>query len=251
ETFQVLTQVGLWKPPTWCGWKSYIYNLYTILVIFLTCGFSVAIFLHLVLISNTVENILDDIFSFLAMFIVCMKIFGLLRWHKEVLNMCASFEAPALEPSTVDEIAIEMQTDNRIRVYNDSEFIFSKVMFVQYSTSALLICTIVYLISQMGIFTTKFMGNAGSLIALTDLRLGINNTNWFALSVSAKRNIVFMMVRTLKPVVFTSGYMVTLSLESFKSLYCVHTAYEGRLLHVQCIKQLKPVECLSTSSLAI
>ncbi|KAK0172470.1 hypothetical protein PV328_005784 [Microctonus aethiopoides] len=123
-----------------------------------------------------------------------------------------------------------------IRVYNDSEFIFSKVMFVQYSTSALLICTIVYLISQMGIFTTKFMGNAGSLIALTgqififclsanqvtyefaDLRLGINNTDWFALSVSAKRNIVFMMVRTLKPVVFTSGYMVTLSLESFKSL---------------------------------
>ncbi|KAK0169361.1 hypothetical protein PV327_011622, partial [Microctonus hyperodae] len=73
--------------------------------------------------------------------------------------------------------------------------------------SAVPICIIVYLISQMEIFTTKFM----------DLRLAMYNTQWFALSISAKRNITFMMMRTLKPVIFTSGYMVTLSLESFKS----------------------------------
>ncbi|KAK0077471.1 hypothetical protein PV326_010023 [Microctonus aethiopoides] len=123
-----------------------------------------------------------------------------------------------------------------ISLYDDSEFVFSKVIFVQYSSSALPICTIVYLISQMEIFTSKFMGNLVTLIILicqififcfagnqvtsefSDLSLAIYNTKWFALSVSARKNIIFMMMRTLKPIIFSSGYLVVLSLESFKSV---------------------------------
>ncbi|KAK0071141.1 hypothetical protein PV326_001631, partial [Microctonus aethiopoides] len=127
-----------------------------------------------------------------------------------------------------------------ITLYDDSEFVFSKVIFVQYSLSALSLCITVYLISQMEIFTTEFMGNFAYLIAATceifvfciaanqvtfertfqqfaDLSLAIYNTKWFALSMSAKKNIILMMGRTLRPIIFSSGHLVVLSLESFKS----------------------------------
>ncbi|KAK0172472.1 hypothetical protein PV328_005786 [Microctonus aethiopoides] len=88
----------------------------------------------------------------------------------------------------------------------------------------------------MEIFTTEFMGNFAYLIAATceifvfciaanqvtfefaDLSLAIYNTKWFALSMSAKKNIILMMGRTLRPIIFSSGHLVVLSLESFKSL---------------------------------
>ncbi|KAK0080811.1 hypothetical protein PV325_013286 [Microctonus aethiopoides] len=332
ESFQLLTYVGLWKPST----------------------------------CKTVENISDDIFTFLVIFIVCAKIFGILRWRREISEICMSFEASELELRTYDELKIQKQYNNTIRfyclayiimccmassintlgrhhgnrgsnilpyriylpydystpflyqftallqfitvfiaanidagfdtlffgvmvqiiskinilkhrfqvtvsalaemhdekscnmedykikedkflknwikshnaimsLYDDSEFVFSKVIFVQYSSSALPICTIVYLISQMEIFTSKFMGNLVTLIILicqififcfagnqvtseVNLSLAIYNTKWFALSVSARKNIIFMMMRTLKPIIFSSGYLVVLSLESFKSV---------------------------------
>ncbi|KAK0172471.1 hypothetical protein PV328_005785 [Microctonus aethiopoides] len=123
-----------------------------------------------------------------------------------------------------------------IRIYDYTEFAFSKVIFVQYSFSTLPICISVYSISQMDTFTTEFMSNLVVLIALTceififcfaanevtsefaDLSLAIYNTKWFALSISARKNIIFIMMRTLKPIIFSSGYLVVLSLESFKSL---------------------------------
>ncbi|KAK0077470.1 hypothetical protein PV326_010022, partial [Microctonus aethiopoides] len=123
-----------------------------------------------------------------------------------------------------------------ISLYAHIEFAFSKVIFAQYSFSALSLCITVYLISQMEIFTTEFMGNFAYLIAATceifvfciaanqvtfefsDLNLAIYNTKWFALSMSAKKNIILIMVRTLRPINFSTGFLVTLSLESFKSV---------------------------------
>ncbi|KAK0172477.1 hypothetical protein PV328_005789 [Microctonus aethiopoides] len=54
-----------------------------------------------------------------------------------------------------------------ISLYAHIEFAFSKVIFAQYSFSALSLCITVYLISQMEIFTTEFIGNFAYLIAAT------------------------------------------------------------------------------------
>ncbi|KAK0075266.1 hypothetical protein PV326_011743 [Microctonus aethiopoides] len=263
-SFQLLTYFGLWKP--------------------VSC--------------NTVEDIVDDIYMISNMFLVCAKIFGLLRWRKEILEICRSFEAFELELRTPDELAIQeryktirfyflayiimcnmassantlgrlygnrglnilpyriylpynysskqflyqftvllqsitffiainidvvfdtlffgvmvqmiskinilkhrfqvtvtalaeihdkkslhmedykkiedklftnwIKSHNAIiRIYDYTEFAFSKVIFVQYSFSTLPICISVYSISQMDTFTTEFMSNLVVLIALT------------------------------------------------------------------------------------
>ncbi|KAK0179433.1 hypothetical protein PV327_005185 [Microctonus hyperodae] len=54
-----------------------------------------------------------------------------------------------------------------ISLYDQIEFAFSEVIFIQYSFSALSLCITVYLISQLEVFTTEFMGNFAYLIAAT------------------------------------------------------------------------------------
>ncbi|KAK0179432.1 hypothetical protein PV327_005184 [Microctonus hyperodae] len=114
---------------------------------------------------------------------------------------------------------------------DDVGSIFSKVIFVQFSVSAFVLCTTIYVISQVPVFTAEFAGNFIYLIATTvqifilcisahqfaDLSRAIYDTNWFVLSTSAQKKIVLIMVRTLKPIEFSSGHLATLSLDSFKS----------------------------------
>nr|AQN78453.1 olfactory receptor 51 [Meteorus pulchricornis] len=122
-----------------------------------------------------------------------------------------------------------------LRLSDDIESVFSKVIFVQYYLSSFVVCTTVYILSQTP-FSPPFIGIGGYLFVMTseifmicysanqvtlefaDLSVAMYNTNWFVLSIPAKRYIVIMMTRTLRPIIFTSGHLVTLSLESFKSL---------------------------------
>ncbi|KAK0076679.1 hypothetical protein PV325_005017, partial [Microctonus aethiopoides] len=106
---------------------------------------------------------------------------------------------------------------------DDVGSIFSKVIFVQFSVSAFVLCTTIYVISQVPVFTAEFAGNFLYLIATTTqifmlyLSRVMYDTNWFVLSTSAQKKIVLMMARTLKPIEFSSGHLASLSLESFKS----------------------------------
>ncbi|XP_044001506.1 odorant receptor 4-like [Aphidius gifuensis] len=114
--------------------------------------------------------------------------------------------------------------------------IFTSVIFLQYSASSIIICTSIYLISQMPLFTVEFAALAMYLICMliqifllcitgneatlecSSLASEIYKTNWLVLSKRTKSYLILMMIRTRKPIVFTSGHIITLSLDSFKSL---------------------------------
>lgn len=114
--------------------------------------------------------------------------------------------------------------------------IFTSVIFLQYSASSIIICTSIYLISQMPLFTVEFAALAMYLICMliqifllcitgneatlecSSLAGEIYKTNWLVLTKRTKSYLILMMIRTRKPIVFTSGHIITLSLDSFKSV---------------------------------
>lgn len=53
-------------------------------------------------------------------------------------------------------------------------------------------------------------------IKFSELSTAMYNTNWFILSPNARKHMVIMMIKSMRPIVFASGHIVTLSLESFK-----------------------------------
>nr|AQN78499.1 olfactory receptor 97 [Meteorus pulchricornis] len=116
------------------------------------------------------------------------------------------------------------------------ESVFSKVIFVQYSVSFLILCSVIYRMARTPMLSVEFLSGVLYLVStgsemfmlcffsnqvtlnLADLCRTMYDTNWFHLCVPTQRKFVPMMTRTLKPVVFTSGHVVTLSLESFTAV---------------------------------
>ncbi|XP_057331115.1 odorant receptor Or1-like isoform X2 [Microplitis mediator] len=126
--------------------------------------------------------------------------------------------------------------------------VFGPMIFIQYSFSSIILCSSVYALSQMVPFSPEFIAcsvyilcmffqifvicMSGNRVTLefAELSTAMYNTNWFALSNNAQKHIVMMMMSSIKPIVFASGHVVTLSLESFKRLlklsYTIYNVFQ-------------------------
>ncbi|XP_057318466.1 odorant receptor 2a-like [Microplitis mediator] len=131
-----------------------------------------------------------------------------------------------------------------LRLVRFANGIFSRVIFMQYTSSSLLLCTIAYLLSHTDPASMSFAGNLGFFFAMViqillpcycadkltfeflDISTGIYDTNWHYLSNNIRRSVVVIIQKTHRPVMITSGYFVILSLESFiKVIKLAYTIY--------------------------
>ncbi|XP_057318517.1 odorant receptor 2a-like isoform X2 [Microplitis mediator] len=131
-----------------------------------------------------------------------------------------------------------------LNLFKYTNKIFSTVIFMQYTISSLVLCTIAYLLSHMEPMTMGFAGNFGFLTAMfiqillpcyfadkltfefLDISTGIYDTNWYHLSNNIRRSIVIILRKTYRPVTLTSGFFIVLSLESFtKVIKLAYTIY--------------------------
>ncbi|XP_034950341.1 odorant receptor 2a-like [Chelonus insularis] len=122
--------------------------------------------------------------------------------------------------------------------------VFTNVIFVQYFGSAFQLCTIAYLLSHSSVKSMAFLGNLSYFLAMnfqiffqcvnanrmtvefSDMSEEIGTTNWFSLSNSGQKCMVIILAKSMRPIIFTSGFFLTLSLESFtKVIKLSYTVY--------------------------
>ncbi|XP_057331123.1 odorant receptor 85f-like isoform X4 [Microplitis mediator] len=114
--------------------------------------------------------------------------------------------------------------------------IFSKPVFLQYCSSSIMLCGTVYYFSSIPMDYVECISTMvfiiGTILQIfmccmsahqltlqfADLNDAMYNTDWFNLSINAKKSMIIIVLKTFQPVVFMSGYIVTLSIESFKSV---------------------------------
>ncbi|XP_063982159.1 odorant receptor 46a-like [Diachasmimorpha longicaudata] len=123
-----------------------------------------------------------------------------------------------------------------LRISEKMNSLFAGVIFVQYAASTIVICISVFMISQVPVLSTKILFIFCYLLCMLvqisslciaahqatfesqQLLIGIFHLKWYVLSNRARGYLILMMVRTLRPVVFTSGHIAVLSVESFGTL---------------------------------
>ncbi|XP_044577604.1 putative odorant receptor 71a [Cotesia glomerata] len=111
---------------------------------------------------------------------------------------------------------------------------FSGSIFLQYCLSSTQICVCVYTISNVpflsGVFMSEMVLLIGTIMQIfllcisahqvtlkfDDLNYSVYCIEWFYLNTYLQKSISIIISKTMKPVVFKSGYFVTLSLESLK-----------------------------------
>ncbi|THK32954.1 odorant receptor Or1-like [Diachasma alloeum] len=114
--------------------------------------------------------------------------------------------------------------------------IFGIMIFLQYSLSSVVICLSVLRLSQVNAFQPALISvilylicmvsqvfmpcYSGHQITLQSSKVSdaIFSMDWPDLGVATKRSLILIMQRSQKPLQFTTGYIITLSIESFNSL---------------------------------
>ncbi|KAF7991770.1 hypothetical protein HCN44_010571 [Aphidius gifuensis] len=129
--------------------------------------------------------------------------------------------------------------EHHLQIYQWAErcnYIFSGIIFLQYSISSIVLCVSVYLLTKIEFNSLNFaiiimylmcmltqifiLCYSGSKVTIESTLISdaIYCMDWSQFDLSTKKNLMMVMKRALHPVKFTSGYFVTLSIESFTHL---------------------------------
>ncbi|XP_063988385.1 odorant receptor 46a-like [Diachasmimorpha longicaudata] len=113
---------------------------------------------------------------------------------------------------------------------------FTGSIFLQYCASSLVLCVSVFSLSHMKPLSKEFNSllmyvacmlvqififcDAANEVTIKSQTIAdaIYDMDWTSLSVNSKKSLVLIMVRTLRPIMYTSGHVISLSLVSFSSL---------------------------------
>ncbi|XP_014297071.1 odorant receptor 46a-like [Microplitis demolitor] len=113
---------------------------------------------------------------------------------------------------------------------------FDKVILLQFFISSIVLCISVYNLAFLNVFTTEFTsiilylccmlmeifilcaaGNQVTIVSST-LSDAIYHTDWINLDTSTVKSLMIIMNRGLKPIIFSSGHIIKISYDSFKTL---------------------------------
>nr|AZQ24940.1 odorant receptor [Aphidius gifuensis] len=124
-----------------------------------------------------------------------------------------------------------------------SNYIFSKAIFFQYFASSIVLCVSTFSLSQEKTFSKEFNNlimylacmlsqiyvlcnwSTNVHIESTSIATGVYESDWPSLLIGSRKNLVIMMIRTLRPIQYSSGYIVNLSLTAFANL--LKTSYSA------------------------
>ncbi|XP_057318489.1 odorant receptor 2a-like [Microplitis mediator] len=226
------------------GWFPYNYTRTTQIY------WATAIYqLYAVFTTATINLILDLLLPCIMCYI-CGHI-HILRHRFEVmtkkLHIMSENDEPQDEIIAAERKMMAEWVENHSDILNLVKFInnmFERVIFVQYTVSSLLLCTIAFLLSHTEPWTMKFAGNISFLAAMffqillpcycadklthefLDISTTIYGTNWYHLSNNARKSVVIILRQSYRPVIITSSFFIVLSLESFtKVIKLAYTIY--------------------------
>nr|UEN71222.1 olfactory receptor 39 [Gregopimpla kuwanae] len=123
---------------------------------------------------------------------------------------------------------------------------FSHVIFVQFAISIIVVCTSLFKLSKMKIMSGEFLSMIlyllailvqifiycwyGNEVMIKSIEVGnaAYAMDWTLLNVNIRKNILILMIRALRPIKFTSGYIMVLSIDSYNNLMKLsYSAYNG------------------------
>ncbi|XP_074114443.1 odorant receptor 46a-like isoform X2 [Cotesia typhae] len=204
------------------GWFPYNYTSPTIY--WITALFQ----LYAVYIATAIDLVFDLLLAGILCYLRSQV--GILQHRFQVMVQKLEI-SPNREQSLVAEwVQQHVTIVNLVKYLNK---IFSSVIFVQYTSSSLILCYFGFLAGMyLQIFLQCFCAHMLTSEFLSVSR-GICTTNWFNLSNDTKKSIVIIMYKCDKPVLITSGFFFVLSLDSFtkvsKLAYSIYNVLELNL----------------------
>ncbi|EZA59463.1 ObirOr5-E25 [Ooceraea biroi] len=167
------------------------------------------------------------------------------RLHKLMINQTTAYMKQSLASSCKGTSIFSEYIRHHLKIYEYAKtvnIIFNPIFFVQFFSSIIVLCTSVYYLSQhitesgsatfivytIGMFVQIYIycwsGNE-AILKSTSVGDVIYQLDWHLLSVSEKKDLLMIMIRTTIPIKFTSSFLITLSHESYSNI--LKTSYSA------------------------
>ncbi|XP_057318452.1 odorant receptor 2a-like [Microplitis mediator] len=239
--------ISVMNPPyalPYPGWYPYNYTRTTKIY------WTTAIYQVYSIFTTATINLILDLLLPCIMCYMCGHIHILRHRFKvttEKLQMMLENHEPQDEIIAAERKMMAEWVENHSDILNLVKFInniFERVIFVQYTVSSLLLCTIAFLLSHTEPWTPKFAGNLAFFATMVsqillpcycadklsfeflDISTTIYDTNWYHLSNNVRKSVVIILRQSYRPVMITSSFFIVLSLESFtKVIKLAYTIY--------------------------
>ncbi|KAF3054596.1 Odorant receptor 026 [Nylanderia fulva] len=160
------------------------------------------------------------------------------RLRKLLANKTTKCLGYSSAPSDKKRIIISEYIHHHLSIYKYAKtvnIIFNQILFVQFFCSIIVLCTTVYYLSEhitesesatlviytFGMFVQIYIYCwSGNEVILKSQNVGdaIYHMDWPLLSISEKKDVLMIMIRSTIPVKFTSSFLITLSLQSYSSI---------------------------------
>ncbi|XP_018406209.1 PREDICTED: odorant receptor 46a-like [Cyphomyrmex costatus] len=161
------------------------------------------------------------------------------RLHKLIINKTIKYLGHASCLSNKNETGLSECIRYHLSIYQYAKavnIIFNQVLFVQFFSSILVLCTSVYYLSThirelsaaasflayticmfVQIFFYCWSGNEVMLKSMS-IADAIYHMDWPLLSIDEKKGLLMIMLRSTIPIKFTSSFFITLSLQSYSNV---------------------------------
>lgn len=108
--------IGVWRPVHWCpGWKTIVYDIYTILMILMIYTFTISECVDLIGSFSNVEEFANASFMLLSMIGVCGKAANLLKKRSVIIELMNVLQNDVCRPRSAEEIRIQNKYDRGAR----------------------------------------------------------------------------------------------------------------------------------------
>ncbi|EFN79916.1 Odorant receptor 46a, isoform A [Harpegnathos saltator] len=166
------------------------------------------------------------------------------RLHKLVIGRTAGKaaggqpECSSADPPLHEKEMISGYIRHHLGIYEYARAVnsvFNQIFFVQFFGSILVLCTNVYYLSShitefatatlviyticmfVQIYVYCWSGNE-VILKSTNVGDAIYHTDWPLLTISEKKDLLMIMIRSTIPIKFTSSFLITLSLQSYSNV---------------------------------
>ncbi|CAD6207591.1 GSCOCT00010241001.3-RA-CDS [Cotesia congregata] len=233
---------GVLDPPHTLPYKGWFpYNYSNPIVYWLTASFQ----LYAINTANVVDLVLDLLISAILCS-MCAQVHILKYRFKMMLEELKGItnDTDCSDIATTERLMIADWVEYHIDLINLIKYmnnVFSNVIFLQYTVSSVILCTLAFLMSHTDAMTMTFAGYFGFLITIyfqvfqqcycahtltSEATTGIYDADWPSLSNNIRRSVVIIMCKSYRPILITSSFFIILSLESFtKIIKLAYTIY--------------------------
>ncbi|KAG5318906.1 OR45A protein, partial [Pseudoatta argentina] len=264
--FFIYTIGGVWRLVEWSSnGAKLLYNIFTFMIISSEYFLLLTQFMDIIFVVNNVDDFATNTLMFLSIVAVCCKITVVVVRRNAIINLVQILLKAPYKPQDEDEIAVQAKFNKFIRYAKAVNVTFNQVLFVQFFSSTLVLCTSVYYLSMhikelsaaasllvytvcmfVQIFVYCWSGNE-VMLKSTSIADAIYRMNWPLLSINEKKGLLMIMIRSTIPVKFTSSFLsVELGDEIYHMDWILMTRSEQLDLLMIMKRSTKPIKFTSS-----